>query len=234
MKKALLVLFAMGWFLGGFAQEIQFETVEYDFGNINFNYNDLAVYEFVLTNTGTEPLIIQKARAKHGYTYVSWPKEVMPGKKDCVKVEQRTNRPGTFSNSITVTSNAKNSPQKILKVKGCVWPEGIKVFKKNGYWGCEDDKGKVIVSYHYDQVVWGGNCIKLKKNGKWGVADETGVIVIPCEYDEEFRFEEAMSVKKGGKWGVIDNKNKVIIPFEYDNKEDVIKKNMSESNKTIE
>lgn len=217
MKKALLILFATGWFLCGFAQEIKFETVEHDFGQVN--YNDPAVFDFVFTNTGTEPLIVQKPKSSCGCTLPSWPKDpIMPGQKDKVSVTYRTNRVGAINRSVTVTSNAKNSPEIVLRIKGRVLEEGgIKPSQKNGRWGIEDEKGNVIVPFEYDEIKFAkkGN-FNIKKKGKWGIADKTGVVIIPCEYDEEFNFGESMYVKKSGRWGIIDDKNKAIIPFEYD------------------
>ena len=212
MKKALLVLLAMGCLFGGFAQEINFETVEHDFGNVN--YNDTAEFEFVFTNTGAEPLIVQKPKMSHN-TIPSWPKDpVLPGKKDKISVYYRTNKPGVFDNNVTVTSNAKNAPKITLRVKGFVWPEGIKVYQKNDLWSFEYNNGETIPYQQYDQVLGGDDDVKLMKKGKWGVVGRTNVI--PCEYDERFGFADSMIVKKGGKWGVIDKENRVIIPFEYD------------------
>lgn len=217
MKKALLVLLATGWLFGGFAQEIKFETVEHDFGLVN--YNDPAVFDFVFTNTGTEPLIVQKPKSSCGCTLPSWPKDpIMPGQKDKVRVTYRTNKVGKIYQTVTLNSNAKNSPEIRLRIKGHVLEEGgIKPSQKNGRWGIEDGNGNIIIPFEYDEIKFAkkGN-FNIKKKGKWGIADKTGVVIIPCEYDEEFVFDESMYVKKSGRWGIIDDKNKVIIPFEYD------------------
>lgn len=221
MKKALLVLFATGWFLCGFAQEIQFEKVLHDYGQL-VNYNDPGECEFVFTNTGTEPLIVQKPKTSCGCLIPSWPKDpILPGEKNVVKATYRTNRPGEINKSITITSNAINSPQIVLRVKGFVWPEGIKVSKKNDYWSFEYNNGESVSHQQFDQVELGQdrNCIRLMKNRKWGVIGRTKFI--PCEFDEGFDFAGTMTVKKGGKWGCIDNDNKVVIPFEYDEKFDL-------------
>lgn len=217
MKKALLVLFATGWFLCGFAQEIQFETVEHDFGLVN--YNDPAVFDFVFTNTGTEPLIVQKPKSSCGCTLPSWPKDpIMPGQKEKVSVTYKTNRVGAINKTVTVTSNAKNSPQIVLRIKGRVLEEGgIKPSQKNGKWGLADGNGNVIIQFEYDEIKFAKNGnFNIRKKEKWGIANKTGVVIIPCEYDEEFDLAETMLVKKSGKQGIISTNNKVIIPFEYD------------------
>lgn len=222
MKKTLLVLLATGWFLCGFAQEIEFEIVEHNFGRLN--YNDRAVFDFVFTNTGTEPLIVQKPKSNCGCTIPSWPKDpIMPGQKNKVSVTYKTNRVGNINKTVTVTSNAKDCPKIVLRIKGEVLEEGrIKPSQKNGRWGLIDDNGNVIIPFEYDEIKFAWkNTFNVRKKGKWGIIDEAAVVIIPCEYDEEFHFLEAMSVKKDGKWGIIDNKNKVIIPFEYDLKFDL-------------
>ena len=216
MKKALLVLLATGWFLCGFGQEIKFETIEHDFGMVNYNV------PAVFTNTGTEPLIVQKPKSSCGCTIpFSWPKEpIMPGKNGTIKVEYKTNRSGQINRTVTVLSNAKSSPQVTLRVKGKVLDagQGVKVITQNGQFGMEDDNGKIIIPVEYEKIQKNSHGdFQLKKHGKWGAANETGHIYIPCEYDEEFDLEEKSGwVKKAGKWGVINKKNKVVIPFEYE------------------
>lgn len=217
MKKALLVLFAMGWFLGGFAQEIEFETVEHDFGNVN--YNDSAEYEFVFTNTGTESLIIQKPKSSSGHLIPSWPKDpILPGKKGVIKAIYKTNLAGKINKSITITSNAKNSPQIFLRVKGYVWEESMKVFEKNGYWGVEDSEKHVIIPFQYEELLpLKDNELLAKKNNKWGIIDKTNIPIIPCDYDE-LKLEtdgkiEVIYAKKDGGWGLINGKNEAVTQF---------------------
>lgn len=99
---------------------ISFEKELIDLGSF-MQYDDSSSRcEFVFTNTGKEPLIISKAKGSCGCTVPNWPKEpIMPGDSGVIKVNYDEKRVGSFNKSITITSNAQNSP-KIVKVKGKV------------------------------------------------------------------------------------------------------------------
>jgi len=100
------------------APEIQFETEVIDLGTF-MQYDDPSSQcEFKFTNTGKEPLIISKAKGSCGCTVPEWPKEpIMSGETGLIKVNYDEKRIGAFNKSITITSNAQNSPQ-IIKIKG--------------------------------------------------------------------------------------------------------------------
>ena len=100
------------------APEIKFETEVIDLGTF-MQYDDPSSQcEFTFTNTGKEPLIISKAKGSCGCTVPEWPKEpIMSGETGLIKVNYDEKRIGSFNKSITITSNAKNSPQ-IIKIKG--------------------------------------------------------------------------------------------------------------------
>ena len=97
---------------------IKFETELIDLGTF-MQYDDpSSKCEFIFTNTGKEPLIISKAKGSCGCTVPNWPKEpIMSGESGVIQVNYDEKRVGSFNKSITITSNAKNSPQ-IVKVKG--------------------------------------------------------------------------------------------------------------------
>jgi hypothetical protein len=100
------------------APEIKFNTEVMDLGTF-MQYDDPSSQcEFIFTNTGKEPLIISKAKGSCGCTVPEWPKEpIMSGETGLIKVNYDEKRVGSFNKSITITSNAKNSPQ-IIKIKG--------------------------------------------------------------------------------------------------------------------
>ncbi len=79
---------------------------------------------FSFTNTGSVPLMIKQVHASCGCTAPSWSKEpVLPGKKGFVGATYNpTNRPGPFSKTITVVSNAATA-SKVLTIKGEVDPK---------------------------------------------------------------------------------------------------------------
>ena len=99
--------------------EISFEKLIHDYGDVPFNGNGEC--EFKFTNTGNEPLIVQKPKSSCGCTVPSWPKEpILPGESDVIKVTYRTSRAGIINKSVTVTSNAKENSTVVLRIKGRV------------------------------------------------------------------------------------------------------------------
>ncbi len=123
----LCFIFALSAF--GISQEIALHTAEKtkgpgivwetkvkDFGKINQGVP--VTTRFVLTNNGTEPVIIEQVRTSCGCTASEYPKEpVAPGKSATIKVKYNAKSPGAFSKSITVYSNAKESIT-VLRIKG--------------------------------------------------------------------------------------------------------------------
>ena len=84
-------------------------------------YNGNGECEFRFTNTGDEPLLVQKPKSSCGCTIPSWPKEpILPGESEVIKVTYRTNRVGNINKTVTVTSNAVNNPSVVLRIKGRV------------------------------------------------------------------------------------------------------------------
>ena len=103
----------------GIGPEIEFEKVVHDYGDVPFNGNGEC--EFRFTNTGNEPLLIQKPKSSCGCTIPSWPNEpILPGESDVIKVTYRTNRPGAINKTVTVTSNALKNSTVVLRIKGRV------------------------------------------------------------------------------------------------------------------
>ena len=103
------------------APKIEFIEETIDYGTVD--YNGDGVREFKFTNNGKEPLIISRAKGSCGCTVPTWPKEpIMPGETGTIKVKYATNRPGRFTKTITISSNA-NTPTKRLTIKGTVKPK---------------------------------------------------------------------------------------------------------------
>ena len=99
--------------------EITFEKDVHDYGTIKQNANGSC--EFKFKNTGKEPLIISMARGSCGCTVPDWPKEpIKPGETAAIKVNYDTKRVGPINKTVTITSNAKNEPSKLLTIKGKV------------------------------------------------------------------------------------------------------------------
>lgn len=99
--------------------EITFDKETIDYGTILRNSERERF--FTITNTGNEPLIISNCKGSCGCTVPQCPKEpVLPGETSKIKVAYDTNRLGQFTKSVTITSNAADSPTKVVKIKGNV------------------------------------------------------------------------------------------------------------------
>jgi hypothetical protein len=100
------------------APEIVFEREVHDFGTIP--YGGDGNFDFKFSNTGKSPLIITNARGSCGCTVPKWPKEpVSKGQSGSINVQYDTKRPGPFTKTVTISSNAKTA-NKVLTIKGNV------------------------------------------------------------------------------------------------------------------
>lgn len=127
MKALLLILSFCVTLAKSYSQtqspKIVFEKETHDFGTIKEEDGSVS-YDFIFTNTGSQPLIIQSVKASCGCTTPEWTKDpVLPGKKGFVRATYNpAGRPGPFNKSITVTSNAENSTVTLF-IKGNVIPK---------------------------------------------------------------------------------------------------------------
>lgn len=122
MKKLLFALTILASTFGAFAQtdapKMAFEKDAIDYGTIKQDADGNRVFKF--KNEGSTPLIISEAHGSCGCTVPTYPKEpIMPGQTGEIKVHYDTHRVGPFSKSVTVNSNAANSPV-VLKISGTV------------------------------------------------------------------------------------------------------------------
>lgn len=93
-------------------------NITWDYGTIYKDANGESFFAF--KNTGKEPLVLSEVRSSCGCTVPKWPREpILPGKSDTIKVKYATNRMGVINKSITVISNAVNTPV-ILRIAGNV------------------------------------------------------------------------------------------------------------------
>jgi len=101
---------------------ISFEKTVHDFGT--FLHKDGAqAYRFIFTNTGTEPVIIQRVASSCGCTAPSWSREpIAPGGQGFVEAVYTPQGIVPFDKTVTVHSNAKPS-QVVLRIKGRVVAE---------------------------------------------------------------------------------------------------------------
>ncbi len=126
MKKIVLTLFTTVILFGvSMAQnaKIEFTKETHDFGQVEETGGPVE-YRFVFKNTGAVPLQIQDVKASCGCTTPSWTRDpVMPGKTGHIVAKYNpANRPGAFTKSLTVTSNAENNITRVF-IKGMVNPK---------------------------------------------------------------------------------------------------------------
>lgn len=98
-------------------ENMAFVTDTHEFGTVA--EGPAAVYEFTFKNTGKEPILVERVQASCGCTTPSYSKDpVLPGKTGSIKASFATQgRPGAFTKTITVVSNAGT---KVLTIKGQV------------------------------------------------------------------------------------------------------------------
>ena len=122
MKNLLFLFIAMNSSFV-FSQEvgakIKFESLEINYGKISKGDNGVRIFKF--TNIGSKPLIIDKVYSSCGCTIPKKPSSpIDPGQDDEIQVKYDTNRIGPIRKTITVLSNAINSPTISLKITGNV------------------------------------------------------------------------------------------------------------------
>lgn len=127
MKHSFLIIALLGLFaLTSNAQQIsladndsiKFDKMVHDYGTVEKGSDGSSTFSFI--NKGNKPLIITNVRASCGCTVPEWPKKpIAPGMGAEIKVKYNTNIAGNFNKTITVISNAVNSPV-VLRVKGMV------------------------------------------------------------------------------------------------------------------
>ena len=109
MKKIFLLAFAfMALTVAAQTQQAdttaRFTTTVHDFGDIAQGVPQ--THTFIVKNTGTEPLIIQNVKASCGCTAPGWTKEpIAPGATGEVKATYNAASVGSFSKTLTVTTN---------------------------------------------------------------------------------------------------------------------------------
>ncbi len=98
---------------------ISIDKEVHNYGTIDQGANGTC--EFKVTNTGDQPLIISNCAGSCGCTV---PKcdtaPVAPGASTVITVKYDTNRLGPINKSVTITSNATNSPSKVIRITGDV------------------------------------------------------------------------------------------------------------------
>lgn len=98
---------------------ISLDKEVHDYGTIDKGADGTC--KFIVTNTGTEPLILDRCKGSCGCTVPQCDKApIMPGETSEITVKYDTKRVGPITKSVTITSNAVNEPTKVIRIKGTV------------------------------------------------------------------------------------------------------------------
>ncbi len=117
--------------------DVSIEKTVHDFGQVNEEVGSVSC-DFIIKNTGDAPLVISRVTASCGCTTPNWTKSpIAPGTTGTVTATYGAKgRPGPFSKTISVFTNAKEAPY-ILTIKGEVLsqnqsPEALYPISMNG------------------------------------------------------------------------------------------------------
>jgi hypothetical protein len=126
MKKLLFFISLLVFGATGFAQyaqtKMQLSVTEHDFGTFKEEAGR-QTFDFIVTNTGTDPLVIQNVVASCGCTTPEWTKQPIPaaGKGKVTAIYDPKGRPGPFNKTLSVYANTKPEVT-VLVIKGEVTP----------------------------------------------------------------------------------------------------------------
>ena len=98
--------------------KMQLSVNEHDFGTFKEEAGR-QTFDFLVTNTGTDPLVIQNVVASCGCTTPEWTKQPIPagGKGKVTAIYDPKDRPGVFNKTLSVYTNTKPEIV-ILVIKG--------------------------------------------------------------------------------------------------------------------
>jgi len=102
--------------------KIKLSSTEHDFGTFKEEAGR-QTFDFVITNIGTNPLVIQKVVASCGCTTPEWTRQPIPsgGTGKVTAIYDPKNYPGKFNKTLSVYTNS-NPPVAVLVIKGEVIP----------------------------------------------------------------------------------------------------------------
>lgn len=117
----LFLAFSYNGFSQTVGPKIEFQSSVVDYGEIVKGSDGIRIFTFV--NSGDMPLEITKVYSSCGCTIPKKPEApINPGESGEIQVKYDTNRVGPIRKTITVNSNASETPIISLKIKGTVQP----------------------------------------------------------------------------------------------------------------
>jgi hypothetical protein len=126
MKRSFLFISLLIFGATAFSQfaqtKMQLSVTEHDFGTFKEEAGR-QTFDFIVTNTGTDPLVIQNVVASCGCTTPEWTKQPIPAgaKGKVTAIYDPKDRPGPFNKTLSVYSNSKPEVV-VLTIKGEVTP----------------------------------------------------------------------------------------------------------------
>ncbi len=117
--KTVFIFYLLAFNIQLSAQQIVFDNLEINYGEIPKGDDGLRVFKF--KNTGNSPLIISDIKRSCGCTTPEFTKEpIMPGEKGEIFVRYDTQRVGLFNKTLTVYSNDPINKSVQLKILGVI------------------------------------------------------------------------------------------------------------------
>lgn len=120
----LIIIVALGFTLNAQQAQSKMQLVEteHDFGKFREEAGR-QTYDFLVTNVGSDPLVIQNIVASCGCTTPEWTRSPIPagGKGKITAIYDPRDRPGPFNKTLSVYSNSKPEVV-VLTIKGEVVP----------------------------------------------------------------------------------------------------------------
>ena len=102
--------------------QIEFTQETFDYGEVKYGGDGHSTFTF--KNIGDQPLVLGKVKGSCSCTVPEWPKTpIAPGESGVIKVKYNTQKAGAINKSVTINSNAVNTPVKVVRIKGNVLPK---------------------------------------------------------------------------------------------------------------
>lgn len=121
IKTILVILLLVCCFSFTKSQTILTDKDEHDYGYINYRSDSKSI--FTITNAGEAPLIISDIKYNPYNIKIKLLKKpiiILPGDSFLLKVQYNSKRTGNFDKDITIISNDKLNPEKIITLTGRV------------------------------------------------------------------------------------------------------------------